>query len=84
MLRTQHYMYEVEKKRPVQVQTYLVAGSWFNVIRVAIFGAIFTLFTKFKCTCSLLLNVRKYIVNNAFLSQYLISTSELRNAGYAV
>lgn len=72
VLRTQRYMYEVEKKRPVQVQTYMVAGSLLNVIRLAIFGLVFTLFAHFKFTADFLLKVTRQLSYYPTLNHVLL------------
>lgn len=57
VLRSQRYFYENEKKRPVQFNAYIVAGSFINVFVLAILGSIFALLTKFEFGRNLLLKV---------------------------
>ncbi|XP_018580216.1 saccharopine dehydrogenase-like oxidoreductase [Anoplophora glabripennis] len=54
--RSQLYFYEVDQRRPVQVGTYFVVKSLMGLILLAIFGTIFSLFTKFSFGRKLLLN----------------------------
>ncbi|XP_075212041.1 saccharopine dehydrogenase-like oxidoreductase [Lycorma delicatula] len=55
-LRTQRYFYEQEKKRPVQIQTYIAFGSLFATLTVALIGIIFGIMVKTSFTRRLLLN----------------------------
>lgn len=56
--RTQLFLYEHEKKRPIQFNAYLVVGSLLKAIFLAIVGGIiFVLFIKFECWKNLLLKV---------------------------
>lgn len=58
VLRSQRYLYEKEKKRPLQVQTYVTFSSLFYVVIAAFFGAIFGVLAKFQFGRNLLLKVR--------------------------
>lgn len=59
-LRTQRFLYEREKKRPVQVQTYITFESFFQVMMVALIGGVFSLLTKFELGRNLLLKHPKF------------------------
>ncbi|XP_074094878.1 saccharopine dehydrogenase-like oxidoreductase [Cotesia typhae] len=58
--RSQRYLYEKNKIRPVQVQTYMILSSIWAVISVACIGGLFSLMTKCKCGRSLLLKYPKF------------------------
>ncbi|CAG5101085.1 Similar to SCCPDH: Saccharopine dehydrogenase-like oxidoreductase (Homo sapiens) [Cotesia congregata] len=58
--RSQRYLYEKNKIRPAQVQTYMILSSIWAVISVACIGAVFSLMTKCKCGRSLLLKYPKF------------------------
>ncbi|XP_043253583.1 saccharopine dehydrogenase-like oxidoreductase [Colletes gigas] len=53
--RTQRYLYEKYKQRPVQVETYVTFKSLFTVLATIIFGMIFMLLSKFEFGRNLLL-----------------------------
>lgn len=55
MLRSQRFLYGKYKRRPAQIQTYLVLPSWFAAFKVIIAGLFFSLLTKFQCGRNLLL-----------------------------
>lgn len=55
MMRTQHYLYEEKKQRPVQVQTYFLVASLWQLILLGVFGMIFLLLAKFEFGRNLLL-----------------------------
>ncbi|XP_012338754.2 saccharopine dehydrogenase-like oxidoreductase [Apis florea] len=54
-LRTQRFLYEKYKQRPVQVQTYFTLNSLFAVLTTAIFGFIFLMLSKYEFGRNLLL-----------------------------
>lgn len=54
--RTQRYFYEVENRRPVQVDTLFALKSVFHVIMLSIMAIIFAVFSKFSFGRKLLLN----------------------------
>lgn len=60
MLRSQRHFYEVEKKRPAQVQTYIALPNLIGAIGAMFFGAIFVLLCQFSWTRSLLLKHPKF------------------------
>ncbi|XP_057324003.1 saccharopine dehydrogenase-like oxidoreductase [Microplitis mediator] len=53
--RSQRFLYEKDKIKPAQVQTYVTFRSLWAVLSVACVGAVFSLMTKCKCGRSLLL-----------------------------
>ncbi|XP_030369592.1 saccharopine dehydrogenase-like oxidoreductase [Scaptodrosophila lebanonensis] len=55
VMRSQRYLYEHEKKRPVQMHAYVAFPSWIAAIAVALFATIFGLLSKFKFGRDLLL-----------------------------
>lgn len=57
--RSQRYLFENDKTRPVQVQTYMTIRSLWTLISMACVGAVFSLMTKCKCGRSLLLRYPK-------------------------
>ncbi|XP_058793856.1 saccharopine dehydrogenase-like oxidoreductase [Phymastichus coffea] len=59
-LRTQRFLYEKYKQRPVQVQTYVTFKSLLQVLAAAVFGGIFSLLAKSECGRSLLLKYPKF------------------------
>lgn len=59
-LRSQRFLYEKYKQRPAQVQTYLLITSIFNVLKLALWGLVFTILTKCQCGCNLLLKHPKF------------------------
>ncbi|OAD56155.1 Saccharopine dehydrogenase-like oxidoreductase [Eufriesea mexicana] len=56
-LRTQRFLYEKYKQRPIQVQTYVTFKSLFMVLSTIILGLIFVILSKFEFGRNLL---RKY------------------------
>lgn len=58
--RSQLHFYEVDQTRPVQVGTYFVIKSFIALILLAIFGTIFSLFTKFSFGRKLLLDYPEF------------------------
>jgi len=59
-MRSQRYLYEKEKKRPIQMQAYIQFQSLLHVILVCFLGAIFGVLTKFEYGRKLLLNHPKF------------------------
>lgn len=53
--RTQRYHYDVNKSRPVQFTPYMCVEGIFNLVLVAVFGALFGLLAKFSITRGILL-----------------------------
>ncbi|XP_076224526.1 GTP cyclohydrolase punch [Nomia melanderi] len=53
--RTQRFLYEKYKQRPVQIQTYVTFKSLFAVLMTIIFAAVFALLSRFECGRSILL-----------------------------
>ncbi|XP_034235421.1 saccharopine dehydrogenase-like oxidoreductase isoform X2 [Thrips palmi] len=60
MQRSQRFFYESEKKRPVQIQTYIGFPSLLTAIGALFFGAIFAVMCQFSCGRSLLLKYPKF------------------------
>lgn len=56
VLRSQRFRFENEKKRPIQMQTYVQFHSLLHVIGILVFGAIFGILTKFSFGRKLLLD----------------------------
>lgn len=54
--RSQRFLFETEKKRPIQVQTYVGFRSMFAALIVAFVGIVFGIMTKFALGRKLLLN----------------------------
>ncbi|KRT79281.1 hypothetical protein AMK59_6690 [Oryctes borbonicus] len=54
-LRTQRYMYEKHRQRPVQVHCYTAYANFFHLMVTLFFGAIFLLMSKLSFTRKLLL-----------------------------
>ncbi|EZA51718.1 hypothetical protein DMN91_003609 [Ooceraea biroi] len=54
-LRSQRFLYEKYKERPVQVQTYITVESFFALLTVSIVGAVFSLLSRTSCGRNLLL-----------------------------
>lgn len=46
--RTQRFMFDEMNERPIQFQAYAKVGSVFNLIGMAIFGVVFSMFAKFS------------------------------------
>lgn len=57
VLRSQRFFFDHDKKRPIQIRTYMSVPSLFAVIGMAIFGIIFGIMTKFSFGRNLLLKV---------------------------
>ncbi|KAK0097961.1 hypothetical protein PV326_012271 [Microctonus aethiopoides] len=53
--RSQYFLYEHDKVRPAQLQTYMTLKSMLSFISLTCIGAVFSLMTKCKCGRSLLL-----------------------------
>ncbi|KAH8359371.1 hypothetical protein KR093_006146 [Drosophila rubida] len=67
VMRSQRFLYDHDKKRPVQMHAYIGFPSWLVAIVVALFATLFGLLTKFKLGRILLL---KYpgIMSGGFVS----------------
>lgn len=83
MLRSQRFLYETEKKRPVQVQTYMELPSFWSVLFVSFFAAIFGLLAKFKCGQQLLLKYPK-IFSFGFFSREGPSEEAMKNTKFSI
>lgn len=59
VMRSQRFMYENEKKRPVQIQAYIAFSSWMAAIMVALVALVFGAMTKFSFGRRLLLKYPK-------------------------
>ena len=59
VMRSQRFMYEQEKKRPVQMQAYVTFKSWMAALIVALVGVVFGIMTKFALGRRLLLKYPK-------------------------
>ncbi|XP_017872882.1 PREDICTED: saccharopine dehydrogenase-like oxidoreductase [Drosophila arizonae] len=55
VMRSQRFLYDTEKKRPVQMHAYIGFSSWLAAIFVALFATIFALMAKFEFGRTLLL-----------------------------
>lgn len=66
MLRSQRYLYEQKKSRPVQVQTYLGLDSIFTVTLMVLFGSLFTFLVKYEFGRNLLLKHPKFFSAGMF------------------
>lgn len=55
VMRSQRFLYEHEKKRPVQMHAYIGFSSWIAAITVALFATFFGLMTKFQIGRKLLI-----------------------------
>ncbi|XP_011312524.1 saccharopine dehydrogenase-like oxidoreductase [Fopius arisanus] len=58
--RTQRYLYENDKIRPVQIQTYMTFKSLLTIMAITCLGTVFSLMTKCKCGRTLLLKYPKF------------------------
>lgn len=58
--RTQRYLFEQEKQRPIQMKAYICFESFFQVLGVAFFSVIFGILTRFGFGRRLLLNNPKF------------------------
>ncbi|TDG51148.1 hypothetical protein AWZ03_002511 [Drosophila navojoa] len=58
--RSQEYFYDYQKKRPVQIFSYIGFPSWLIAIAVALFGIIFMILAKFKLGRKLLLKYPEF------------------------
>ncbi|XP_036148685.1 saccharopine dehydrogenase-like oxidoreductase [Monomorium pharaonis] len=54
-LRTQRFLYDKYKERPVQVQFYATIKSFFELLMLAIFGATLLILSQISCSRNLLL-----------------------------
>jgi len=57
--RSQRQLFELEKKRPIQIKSYFGVNSIVEVIAFILFGIIFALMSKFSCGRHLLLTYPK-------------------------
>ncbi|GAB0099967.1 saccharopine dehydrogenase-like oxidoreductase [Sergentomyia squamirostris] len=55
VMRSQRFLFETQKKRPVQVRTYMSVGTYFNALLFILGGAIFSLLVRFSLGRQLLL-----------------------------
>lgn len=60
MMRSQRFFYEVDKKRPAQVHTYISMPSLLSAIGTILFGIIFATFCQFSWSRKLLLKHPKF------------------------
>lgn len=66
MVRTQRYMYDQKKVRPVQVQAYMGLDSFCNLLLMLIFGGIFSFLVKYEFGRNLLLKHPKFFSAGLF------------------
>lgn len=59
-IRSQRYFYDQEKKRPVQLHSYMTVPSLIMGVAIAIFGFVFVMLTKFHFGRYLLLNYPRF------------------------
>jgi len=59
VMRSQRYLYDTEKKRPVQMHAYIAFGNYIAALLVAFVGVMFGLMTKFSFGRKLLLKYPK-------------------------
>uniref|UniRef100_A0A1B0CA41 Saccharopine dehydrogenase NADP binding domain-containing protein n=1 Tax=Lutzomyia longipalpis TaxID=7200 RepID=A0A1B0CA41_LUTLO len=59
VMRSQRFLYETQKERPVQIRTYMSVGTYLNALLFIIAGAIFSLLTRFSIGRHLLLTYPK-------------------------
>lgn len=57
MQRSQRFLYEVEKKRPAQVQAYIAMPSLLSALGTVLIGAVFMILCQFECGRKILLKV---------------------------
>lgn len=65
--RTQRFLYENYKQRPVQVQTYMTFGSIMAVLKLAMIGLVVSLMAKFECSRNWLLKYPSFF-SGGFIS----------------
>ncbi|XP_044760757.1 saccharopine dehydrogenase-like oxidoreductase [Coccinella septempunctata] len=66
MLRTQRYLYEEKKQRPVQVQTYFLVASIWQLMILTVFGLVFSILSKFQFGRNLLLKYPSLFTGGIF------------------
>uniref|UniRef100_A0A1B6G4X9 Saccharopine dehydrogenase NADP binding domain-containing protein n=1 Tax=Cuerna arida TaxID=1464854 RepID=A0A1B6G4X9_9HEMI len=59
VLRSQRFFYEQNRQRPIQMQAYLTVRSWLTLLMLAIFGGLFSFFSRFDFGRQLLLKYPK-------------------------
>ncbi|XP_055706315.1 saccharopine dehydrogenase-like oxidoreductase [Phlebotomus papatasi] len=60
VIRSQRYLFETQKKRPIQIRTYMSVGTYFTALLFILAGAIFSIFTRFALGRRLLLAHPKF------------------------
>jgi len=68
-LRSQRFLYEQEKKRPVQLQCYFCMDSWMAMLKGMVFGLMFIILVKFKFGQKVLLDYPEFFSAGTFSKQ---------------
>lgn len=66
MRRTQKYSYEIENKRPIQIDTLLVLKSFSNVFLFGLLATIFFILVRFNCGKNLLMRYPEKFTSGLF------------------
>ncbi|KAK4882003.1 hypothetical protein RN001_005322 [Aquatica leii] len=83
VVRTQRYLFEQKKLRPVQIQVYMGLKSIFSLIALMIFGGIFQLLVKYEFGRKLLLDHPK-IFSMGFFSHEGPSRQSTQSTSFAL
>lgn len=83
MQRTQRYLYEEEKLRPVQVGTYFCVDSIISILIMAVMGGIFMTLSKFEFGRNLLLKYPGFF-SLGFFSHEGPSDEKMQNTKFAI
>ncbi|XP_012280776.1 saccharopine dehydrogenase-like oxidoreductase [Orussus abietinus] len=82
-LRSQRFLYENYKQRPIQIQTYITFKSLLSVLQVAFMGMIFSLLTKCSCGRKLLLKYPSFF-SGGFVSHEGPSKETMENLHFSI
>ncbi|XP_059612217.1 saccharopine dehydrogenase-like oxidoreductase isoform X2 [Phlebotomus argentipes] len=83
VMRSQRFLFETQKKRPVQVRTYMSVGTYFTALLFILAGAIFSLFTRFSLGRRLLLDYPK-LFSFGFASHEGPSEEKMKNTKFTM
>ncbi|XP_043484039.1 saccharopine dehydrogenase-like oxidoreductase [Leptopilina heterotoma] len=82
-IRTQRFLYEKYKQRPIQVQTYVTFPSLLHQVLIAVFGGIFLLLTKSEFGRNLLLKYPKFF-SGGLASHEGPSEEQMENSHFSI
>lgn len=85
MYRSQYYFFEEERKRPIQIQTYLLINNFITMILLGLIGAVFTTFARVQFGRNLLLKYPRFFSLGMFANnQQRPSKEKIENTKFCL